>query len=1325
MKNKISKLITLAAIVAVVVMAGSVAAWAQATCPSSPSYSPNFSSNQSCIVTNGSASLPTGQNILQLTSATYTETGSAWYITPQAVESGFSTSFTFQLTDASNPPADGFAFLIQNSASGTGALVAEPVGGCSLGFAGDPTYGVCGPKSDGGITNSVAIAFKTYNNGSNYPNANSVSIQNPGGTGVNCMDRQAAGVYACTIAENDLNDFVKPITLADGNVHSVTITFMPSTLTNCGQSQKQTCSLLDVFLDGNDLFNGGVHFDMATIGLSPDNTALVGFTGATGASYENHNILSWVFTPQGQSQSGTVTQGETTTFNFNGGFTEGGSNSGFDFAALETDTNQNLQMVVTTIPMSQSACNALVQASYPGAQCFVYQNGGGQGSDMAVMFAVTCPSAGTCGSSDTPFDANLSSDFNFVCTGTENSPLVCPTFDMNGNETNPGSFGYPNITSSDSLPEIGFLKGEGPDPSNPCTPFLNNSQPLFQSNQIISSTIGDSSQKPIKSGSGGTGSCWVPTYLTGASEIPTIVITSPAQNSSFVQGSNQLVNYTCTSVNNGTAATGPYLTVASCNGDTSQSSESTVMDSANLPTTTLGENTYTAFVQDSAYNTSTATLTYFVDAAPAFTSANATTFTVGTAGSFTVAASGYPTPTFTETGALPTGVTFSNGVLSGTPAAGTGGIYNITFTASNGVAPNAMQNFTLTVDQAPVITSANSAVFTVGVGGSFAVTASAFPASVTFTETGALPMGVSLSSSGLLSGIPVQGSEAAYPIVITATNGAGNGMQSFTLNVAQASTMTTVTSSLNPSSYGQSVTFTATVAPQVSGTPTGTVSFYNATSGANCAALGSSTLLGTGTLSSGTTSIDTGSLPAGSDTILACYSGDANFYSTALNGTSTTIIETVGVAPVVSLSPSGLTFGNQQVKTSSAPIVVTLTNIGDANLTGLNVQITGTNPGDFKETTSCSSSLGYTAPNNYCTISVTFTPTDTGIRTASLQFTDNANDSPEFVSLTGAGVSTLSANFNGNPIAGGSYIWFTSVGTLKGLGSNTVNLYITDSTISFTANGTNYSIPVPNAVITFQPNGKSTYTSFDSTNNRWVTVEPNLGLFGNTFLDGLSWQVPAGGLPGNIKNVTWTAAYSTDTPGISLTWFWGGAVYSSQFTNSYSGLTSCNTSATPLCVKPTDDSRASQYQNWDLAGTPENVTPYYKQRFMWGTMGSFGWGWTGGFSGTAGVVPTVAPASVSPSQLTFATQSVGTSSGSMTAVLTNNGSVSLTGISIPAVSDDFSQTNNCGSSLAAGASCTITVTFTPTDIGTRTGQFNISNSAKNSPQILYLTGTGQ
>jgi hypothetical protein len=185
---------------------------------------------------------------------------------------------------------------------------------------------------------------------------------------------------------------------------------------------------------------------------------------------------------------------------------------------------------------------------------------------------------------------------------------------------------------------------------------------------------------------------------------------------------------------------------------------------------------------DPAFGSSSATFTQVVDLAPAITSANSVTATVGKAVSFQATASGSPAPTFTENGALPKGVTLSStGLLSGTPAAGTGGSYTITITATNPVG-SVQQSFILRVDQAPAITSANAATAIVGKSFSFEFTGSGYPAP-TFTESGALPKGVTLSSTGLLSGTPAAGTSGSYTITITVTNTAGSVQQSFKLTV--------------------------------------------------------------------------------------------------------------------------------------------------------------------------------------------------------------------------------------------------------------------------------------------------------------------------------------------------------------------------------------------------------------------------------------------------------------------------------------------------------------------------------------------------------------
>jgi hypothetical protein len=97
--------------------------------------------------------------------------------------------------------------------------------------------------------------------------------------------------------------------------------------------------------------------------------------------------------------------------------------------------------------------------------------------------------------------------------------------------------------------------------------------------------------------------------------------------------------------------------------------------------------------------------------------------------------------------------------------------------------------------------------------------------------------------------------------------------------------------------------------------------------------------------------------------------------------------------------------------------------------------------------------------------------------------------------------------------------------------------------------------------------------------------------------------------------------------------------------------------------------------------------------------------------------------SLSPGSLAFGSQLVGTTSTPLTVNLTNTGSADLA-ISSIAATGDFAQTNNCGSSVAPGASCTISVRFTPTTSGPRSGTVTITNNADGSPHVVSLTGTG-
>jgi hypothetical protein len=95
-----------------------------------------------------------------------------------------------------------------------------------------------------------------------------------------------------------------------------------------------------------------------------------------------------------------------------------------------------------------------------------------------------------------------------------------------------------------------------------------------------------------------------------------------------------------------------------------------------------------------------------------------------------------------------------------------------------------------------------------------------------------------------------------------------------------------------------------------------------------------------------------------------------------------------------------------------------------------------------------------------------------------------------------------------------------------------------------------------------------------------------------------------------------------------------------------------------------------------------------------------------------------------PTDLVFSTTPVGHTAVAKSITLTNKQYTAATGLSV-SVFGDFTESNTCGSSLAAGKSCTITVTFSPTATGERTGSIIIGDSGTGQPQTVQLTGTGQ
>ena len=324
------------------------------------------------------------------------------------------------------------------------------------------------------------------------------------------------------------------------------------------------------------------------------------------------------------------------------------------------------------------------------------------------------------------------------------------------------------------------------------------------------------------------------------------------------------------------------------------------------------------------------------------------------------------------------------------------------------------------------------------------------------------------------------------------------------------------------------------------------------------------------------------------------------------------------VTPNFSLSAPGLSFGSQPLSTTSPAQAETVTNTGTGNLTISTVTISGTNASDFAVSADFCTGATVT-PNSTCTVSVTFDPSATGSRSASLNFTDNASGSPQTVNLTGTGVTTPV------PVAG------VSPGSLT-FSNQTVGTTSTSQPVTLSNTGT--------AALTISNIGTS--ANFGESNNCGGSVATS----GSCTI-----------------NVTFTP-------------------------------TATGTLTGTLTITDNSNGVAGSTQTVILTGTGVTAAPV---------------------------------AGVSPSSLTFSNQGVGTTSASQPVTLSNTGNAALTITNI-GTSSNFGETNNCGTSVAAGGSCTINVTFTPTATGTLTGTLTItdnSNGVAGSTQSVTLSGTGQ
>ena len=466
--------------------------------------------------------------------------------------------------------------------------------------------------------------------------------------------------------------------------------------------------------------------------------------------------------------------------------------------------------------------------------------------------------------------------------------------------------------------------------------------------------------------------------------------------------------------------------------------------------------------------------------APKITSATSTTFDAGLAGSFTVTATGVPAPTLSESGTLPSGVTFNAATLSGTPAAGTNGTYNITFTAANGVGSNFVQNFSLSVVNPPVPTLTS----VTPVGG---VRGTAIPVTLTGTNFTATGTRVSVSGAGVTVGTitVVNSTTITTTFTITATAALTARNVSVTTPGGTSNTQTFTVGPLltsiapNTGARGTSVPVTLT-GSGLTGTTTINVSGAGVTH-SNLTVVNDTTVTATFTITA------TAGLTARTVSV-----------TTTPGGTSNTVTFTVVAPPVPTLTSVTPAAG---VRGTAVPVTLTGTNF---TATGTRVSVSGAgvtvgtitvvNSTTITTTFTITATAGLTAR----TVSVATTP---GGTSNTVTFTVVAPPLPTLVSVAPdtfvRGTTTTAMTLTGTN--------FTTTGTTVAVapaGGITVSAVNVTSPTTLTAtfaiaSGTTAAVGAHTVTVT-NPAGASNTVSITVQGPTLASISPTTGTHGTT-----------------------------------------------------------------------------------------------------------------------------------------------------------------------------------------------------------------------------------
>jgi len=419
-----------------------------------------------------------------------------------------------------------------------------------------------------------------------------------------------------------------------------------------------------------------------------------------------------------------------------------------------------------------------------------------------------------------------------------------------------------------------------------------------------------------------------------------------------------------------------------------------------------------------------------------------------------------------------------------------------------------------------------------------------------------------------------------------------------------------------------------------------------------------------------------------------------------------------GVGTPVSLSAGSLTYASTGVGVAAPTQAITLTNKGSTALTFTSIAIAGTNASSFSQTNNCGTSIG---SGQVCVITVTFKPAAAGALSASVSIADSGYGSPQSVSLRGTGINigiTLSATSLTFPTTLIDVAAPTQTITLTNDGSNALTVtsigitgtYFTSFSQTNTCGTSVASAASCVITVTFKPTSGGALTASVRIADNGPSSPQMVSLSG-------------GATPVSLS----TASLTYASTGL------GVAAPTQAITLTNKGTTALT--FTSVGITGTDASSFSQTNTCGTsvaAGGSCVITVTFKPAALGALTAAVNIADSGyGSPETVSLSGTGSTVNLSPTSLAFPGTLINEAAPTQTITLTNKGSaaLSLTSITITGTYfTSFSQTNTCGTSVAVGASCVITVTFKPTAAGSLTAAIKIADNASGSPQMVPLSG---